>query len=169
MNTKPMVSAGIKFGAGGVGLAAAVFSLKKLDSLIPTSFPAVVKNLAPGVATMLAAWFFSTKVSDERAKALLLGMGAGGFVDALRKVLGSKVPFIASNTPALSGLGVPGYRAVNQGDFPPSYYKENAFQGLGNNNTYALSGRGVPLQGGVPMNGPYSLSGLGSSGAYILN
>lgn len=166
MNAKPVVSAVTKFGAGGVGLAAAVFSLKKLDSLIPASFPALVKSLAPGVATMLAAWFFSTKVTDDRAKALLLGMGAGGFVDALRKTVGTKISLINSNTPALSGLGnLSPARAVNVGDFPPSYYRENAFQGLGN--PYALNG-GVPmngsgayaLNGGVPMNG---------TSAYLLN
>lgn len=163
---KQVGSAVVKFGAGGVGLAASVFSLKKIDSLIPASVPALIKNLAPGVATMLVAFFFSQKVSDDRAKALLLGMGAGGFIDALRKTLGSKIALINSATPALSGLGanIP-YRAVNTGDFPPSYYKENAFQGLGS--AYALSGSGVPLQGGISMQGPgaYSLSG---NGAYAL-
>ena len=160
MNTKEAGKTVVKFGAGAAGLTAGALALKQVNKALPAEFPMLAKQLTPGLATMLLAYLVSAKVTDDRLKALAMGLGLSGFSDLVLKTLGSKVKLIADNVPALSGLGVPGYAAVNQGSFPPSYYAENAFQGLGDS-PYALNGlRGVPINGGVPMNGSaYALNG----------
>lgn len=158
MDTKEAGKTVVKFGAGAAGLTAGALALRQVNKVLPANFPALAKQLTPGIATMLIAYLFSAKVKDDRLKAIAMGLGLSGFADLTLKTLGDKVKLIAEYVPALSGLGQPGYASVNQGSFPPSYYKENAFQGLGD--AYALNGfRGVPVQG-VPMNGDaYSLNG----------
>ena len=173
----------IKFLAAGGGIASSAFALKKLDGVIPASVPPLAKKIAPGLATALVAYFLSTKVSDDRAKALMLGLGAGGVLDLIRKTLGDKIKFLQDNVPALSDI--PRYRAVNTGGVGWDYYRDNSLQGLqGLGDAYALNGdttqsmQGIAMQG-IAMQGlgaqggamsaanGYALNGLGS--AYALN
>lgn len=159
MNTKEAGQTVVKFGAGAAGLTVGALALRQVNKVLPANFPPIAKQVTPGIATMILAYLLSANVKDDRAKAIAMGLGLSGFADLTLKTLGDKVKLIAENVPALSGLGQPGYAAVNQGSFPASYYKDNAFQGLGNN-AYSLNGfRGVPVQG-IPMNGQaYALNG----------
>ncbi len=156
---KSVGSPAIKFVAAGGGIAASAFALKKLDALIPASVPTLVRKLGPGVLTAIAAYFLSKQVSDDKLKALMLGLGAGGALDALRKVLPAN---FAQNIPALSGL--PGYAAVNTGGVGWDYYLQNSLQGLGD--AYALSGE-TSMQGAdaYALNGD-SVSMQGAGGGY---
>lgn len=167
MNTKEVGKAAIKFLEVGGGIGVGAFGLKKLDSFIPTSVPVLAKQIAPGLATALVAFVASTKVNNEHAKMALLGIGAGGMLDIVRKTLGPKIKFIADNTPALSGQ--PGYAAVNTGGVGWEYYRDNSLQGLGNS-AYALNGtsmQGTSMQGAnMSQMNSYALSG---NNAYALN
>jgi hypothetical protein len=172
MKMKEAGKGAVKFLAAGGGIAGSAFALKKLDSVIPASVPLIAKKIMPGLATALVAYFASTKVTDERLKALLLGLGAGGALDIVRKTLGDKIKFLADNVPALSGM--PGYRSINTGDTGWNYYQTNSLQGMGD--AYALSGsqsmQGTSMQGmgeGGAMSAAdsYALSGIGD--AFALN
>jgi hypothetical protein len=149
----------VKFGMGALGAGGGFFLLKKIDGLLPDSTPALVRNVVPGLATMIGAGVLAVKTNNDKLKAAAFGIGIGGAADVLTKVLGSSLPDIKKFIPSVSGLGRLGAisqynRAVNTGDFPPSYYERNAFQGF--------AGDGYALSGGVPMNGsPYALSGEG--------
>lgn len=154
------------FGSGAVGLSVGVVAMKGLNKVLPESTPDIVKKVAPGIAGMALAYILMLKAGDNKyLDKGALGIGLAGFADVVKNLLGDKVSFIADNVPSLRG--VPGYAAVNTGDYPPNYYKENAFQGLHggvpmNGDAYALSG----LNGNVPMNGnAFALSGNG----YVLS
>ncbi len=160
----------VKFLAAGGGIAGSAFALKQLDKVIPASVPVVAKKIMPGLATAVVAYFGSTKVTDERLKALLLGLGAGGMLDIVRKTLGDKIKFLQDNVPALSGM--PGYRSVNTGGVGWDYYRDNSLQGLGD--AFALNGdtstsmQGIAMQGigeGGAMSAAnsYALSGVGDA------
>jgi hypothetical protein len=145
----------LKFGAGAAGLTAGALAMKLINSKLPASFPDLAKKITPGLAGMLLAYFISAKTSNDKAKSIAFGIGLAGFADILKKTVGSKIAFINDNVPSLSGTG---YAAVNTGDFPPSYYLNNAFQGVpinGADSSFALMGNSYALSGmrGVPMNG----------------
>jgi hypothetical protein len=174
MKMKEAGKGAIKFLAAGGGIASSAFALKKLDNVIPASVPVMAKKIIPGVATAVLAYFLSTKVSDDRLKALFLGLGAGGALDLLRKTLGDKIAFINDNVPALSDI--PRYRAVNTGGVGWDYYRDNSLQGIGD--AYALNGDNTQSMQGIAMQGlgqggamsaanGYALNGLGD--AYALN
>jgi hypothetical protein len=101
----------------------------------------------------------------------MLGLGAGGALDIVRKTLGDKIQFLADNVPALSGPGR--YAAVNTGDTGWNYYRDNSLQGLGD--AYALSGmsmQGISMQGlgqggNMSAANAFALNGLGD--AFALN
>ena len=159
----------IKFGAGAAGLTVGALAMKQVNNLLPASFPDIAKKIGPGLAGMLLAYLLSAKVSDDKLKALAMGLGLAGFADLARKLLGDKVKFIADNVPSLSGT--PGYAAVNQGGTGWEYYRDNSLQGLGNA-AYALNGnvamQGVSMQGtggGFSQMNSYALNGS----AYALN
>lgn len=174
MKMKEAGQGAIKFLAAGGGIASSAFALKKLDTVIPASVPPLAKKIIPGLATALVAYFLSTKVSDDRLKALMLGLGAGGALDLIRKTLGDKIKFLQDNVPALSGM--PAYRAVNTGGVGWDYYRDNSLQGVGD--AYALNGDTTQSMQGIAMQGlgqggnmsaanGYALNGLGD--AYALN
>lgn len=162
----------LKFVAAGGGIAVSAFALKKLDALIPASVPTLVRKLGPGVLTAIVAYLLSKQVSDDKLKALMLGLGAGGALDALRKVLPAN---FAQNIPALSGMAP--YAAVNTGGVGWDYYLQNSLQGLkGLGNAYALSGDSFSMQGapayalsGDSMSMQGAGGGLQSYTAYALN
>lgn len=163
----------LKFGSGAAGLTVGSVALKQLNKVLPASFPELAKKIAPGTLTMLLAYFLSTKVSNDKAKAMLMGLGLSGFADLILKTLGN-VKLVADNVPALSGP--PGYRAVNTSTATGwDYYRDNSLQGLGN--AYALNGDSFSMQGlrGAPyaLNGDYSMQGPGGAmsamDAYALN
>lgn len=140
----------LKFGSGAVGLTAGVLAMKTVNNVLPASFPDIAKKIGPGLAAMLAAYFLSAKVSNDKLKALSMGLGLAGFADLARKVLGDKIALINDNVPSLSGI--PGYRSVNTGGVGWDYYRDNSLQGLGN--PYALNGDSFSMQGT-----PYALNG----------
>lgn len=155
----------LKFGAGAAGLTAGALAMKQVNNLLPASLPDILKKIGPGLAGMLIAYLLSAKVSDDKLKALAMGLGLAGFADLAKKLLGDKVAFIQENVPTLSGM--PGYAAVNTNTATGwDYYRQNSLQGVsmqGLGDAYALSG-GVSMQGMSPMDS-YALSG----GAYALN
>ncbi|HMG94345.1 MAG TPA: hypothetical protein VK589_30000 [Chryseolinea sp.] len=148
----------LKFGSGAAGLTVGAIAMKKVNDLLPASFPDIAKKIGPGLAAMLLAYLLSVKVSNDKLKALAMGLGLAGFADFARKLLGDKVSLIANNVPALSGM--PGYRSVNTGGVGWDYYRDNSLQGLGQS-PYALNGDTFSMQG-------YSMQGLGNA-AYALN
>jgi hypothetical protein len=152
----------LKFGAGATGLTAGVLAMRLINSKLPSSFPTLAKNIVPGLGGMLLAYFISTKTDNDKLKSLAFGLGLAGFADVLKKTLGDKVAFINDNVPTLSGTG---YAAINTGDFPPSYYLRNAFQGVPMNGNDSFSMMGVPMNGGMG-NNSFALNG---GGAYVLN
>lgn len=146
-----------KFGAGVVGYGVGAFLTKKFPKTNIMFADGIVDKLLPGITLMLAAvgtsMYFNKKESmvDQLAQGAAFGLGLVGFADAFTKGVGPYLPtWVTDNAPKLNGA--PGYAAVNQGDFPPSYYKENAFQG-------------APIQG-APMQG---LRGLGMGNSYYLS
>lgn len=164
---KKAVSVVGKYAAGVVGLVGSYFLLSK----IPKSNQPIIDKVLPGIVAMTAAYVIGSRVDNPTAKFASAGLGIAGAADLIKKTVGPMLPSMLQNAlPTLSGLGYPGYRAVNQGDYPPNYYKDNAFQGLGTNpyalsggmgtNPYALSGN-EPLMGGMGTN-PYALSGVGN-------
>lgn len=151
-----------KFSSAAAGLAVGSLIMKK----IPPVGPPIVQKTLPGLAGMTIAYLVGMKADNEYVKSGALGLGLAGFADVVKKTVGPKLPAMLNDAiptlsgPAyrpLNGLGVPGYAAVNQGDFPPSYYKEAAFQGLGN--PYALEG-GMGNTA-YKLQGPYDLEGFG--------
>lgn len=160
--TKSAVSSIWAYLAGAVGIMGGVFLLSK----VPKSGQPLLDKVAPGVLAMAIGAVLGSKVENKSVKFAAFGLGVGGAIDLLRKVVGDKVEFLNKNLPAMSGLrglGYPGYKAVNQGDYPPSYYKDNTFQGLGTS-PYALSGSAKPFKG--MGTSPYALSG---TSAYALS
>lgn len=147
----------LKFGAGAAGLTGGVLAMRLINSKTPANAPALVKKVLPGLAGMLLAYFINAKTSNDKLKSVAFGLGLAGFADVLKKTVGDKVAFINDNVPSLSGTG---YAAVNQGDFPPSYYLKNAFQGVPVNGDSSYSMMGVPVNGSA-----YALNGS----AYALN
>jgi hypothetical protein len=160
MKMKEAGKGAIKFLAAGGGIASSAFALKKLDTVIPASVPPMAKKIIPGLATALVAYFLSTKVTDDRLKALMLGLGAGGALDLIRKTLGDKIKFLQDNVPALSDI--PRYRAVNTGGVGWDYYRDNSLQGIGD--AYALNGDNTQSMQGIAMQG-IAMQGLGQGGA----
>lgn len=156
----------VKFAAAGAGITVSAIGLKKLDGLLPATLHPLLRKLAPGVATMLIAYFLSTKVSDDRLKALVLGIGGGGALDAIRKFLPSN---LTAQVPALSGS--PQYAAVNTGGVGWDYYRDNALQGVSMQGApYALSGAGAYALNGdntFSMQGPGG--GMSAMNSYALN
>jgi hypothetical protein len=159
----------LKFGSGAAGLTAGSIAMKQVNKVLPASFPDIAKKIGPGLAAMLLAYFLSTKVDNDKLKALAMGLGLAGFADLALKLLGDKLKLISDNVPALSGM--PGYRAVNTNTSTGwDYYRQNSLQGLGN--PYALNGESFSMQG-TSMQGlgagsmnsmnSYALSGLGES------
>lgn len=162
----------LKFGSGAAGLTVGAIAMKKLNELLPVSFPEIANKIGPGLAAMLLAYLLSVKVSNDKAKALAMGLGLAGFADLVRKLLGDKVKLIADNVPTLSGM--PGYAAVNTGGVGWDYYRDNSLQGLGN--PYALNGGDTFSMQGYSMQGvgnPYALNGSGGAmsamDSYALN
>lgn len=175
-NVKKVGSTLGKFGSAAAGLAVGSFVMKK----IPPVGPPIVQKTLPGLAGMTIAYLVGMKADNEYVKSGALGLGLAGFADVVKKTIGPRLPAALNDAiPSLSGmgvmpamrslnamptmrslngLGVPGYAAVNQGDFPPSYYKENAFQGLGNT-AYKLEGRMGNTA--YDLEGPYDLEGFG--------
>jgi hypothetical protein len=158
------------YGLAAAGVFTAILVLQKVDGLLPASTPPILKKIGPGLVTSAGAIFAGTKIKNEYLRYSLFGVGTGAAVSILFRTLSGKIPFLANLSPAsLSGMrgsglqGAP-YKAFDTGDYPASYYKENAFQGLGNS-PFALNG--------LPMNGsPFALNGLpmnGSSMPYALN
>lgn len=141
----------LKFGSGAAGLTVGSIALKQLNKVLPASLPDIAKKVAPGLSTMLLAYFISTKVNNDKAKSAAMGVGLAGFADLLLKVAGN-VKLVSDNVPQLSGM--PGYAAVNTGGVGWDYYRDNSLQGLGSN-PYAL-------------NGAFSMQGLGNN-AFALN
>jgi hypothetical protein len=169
MNTKELGKAGLSFLEVGGGLTVGAIGLKKLDSLIPAQVPALARQILPGLTTAVVAYVASTKVKNEHAKKVLIGLGTGGALDVVRKVVGPRVKWVQDNVPALAGT--PGYAAVNQGGTGWDYYRDNSLQGLGNA-AYALNGtsmQGTSMQGwggGMSAANSYALNG---NDAYALN
>jgi hypothetical protein len=162
--TKSAVSSILAYVAGAVGIMGGVFLLSK----VPKSGKPLLDKVAPGILAMAIGAVLGSKVENKSVKFAAFGLGVGGAIDLLRKVVGDKVEFFNKNLPVMSGLrglAYPGYKAVNQGDYPPSYYKDNTFQGLGNTSAYALSGA-RPFKGMGATTSPYALSG---TSAYALS
>lgn len=176
MNTKEAGQTVVKFGAGAAGLTVGKLGMTQVSKVLPASFPAIAKKVAPGIAGMLLAYLISAKVTNDKLKAMAMGLGLAGFADLAVKLLGDKVPFIKDNVPALSGAP---YAAVNTGGVGYDYYRDNSLQGLGD--PFALSG--ISMQG---MGNPYALNGdnvasmqgtsmqggggaMSAAGAYALN
>ena len=165
----------LKFGSGAVGLTAGALAMKTVNNVLPASFPDIAKKIGPGLAAMLAAYFLSAKVSNDKLKALAMGLGLAGFADLAKKLLGDKIKLISDTVPTLSGM--PGYSpVVTSGGVGWDYYVKNSLQGLGN--PYALNGDSFSMQGvGNPfaLNGDsFSMQGLGNgamspANAYALN
>lgn len=162
----------LKFGSGAVGLTAGALAMKTVNNVLPASFPDIAKKIGPGLAAMLAAYFLSAKVSNDKLKALAMGLGLAGFADLAKKLLGDKIKLISDNVPTLSGL--PGYAAVANTNPGWDYYVKNSLQGLGN--PYALNGDSFSMQGApYALNGDsFSMQGLGAgamspANAYALN
>jgi len=152
---KKSVSVVGKYGAGVAGLVASYFLLSK----IPKSNITIVDKVLPGIAAMTVAYVIGSRVENPAAKFASAGLGIAGAADLIKKTVGPMLPAMLQNAiPTLSGL-TPGYKAVNQGDYPPNYYKDNAFQGLGTS-PYALSGNEALMGMGTS---PYALSGMGTS------
>jgi hypothetical protein len=147
----------LKFGAGAAGLTAGVLAMRLINAKLPSSTPDLAKKIAPGLAGMVLAYVISAKTDNDKLKSVAFGLGLAGFADVLKKTVGDKISFIKDNVPSLSGTG---YAAVNQGDFPPSYYEQNAFQGVPVNGSSSYDLMGVPVNGS-----PYALNGS----AYALN
>lgn len=160
-----------KYAAGAVGLAASYFLLSR----IPKSNIVLVDKVLPGIAAMTLGFVVGTRVDNPALKFAAAGLGIAGAADLLKKAVWPMLPASIQSAvplPTLSGMGmVPGYKAVNQGDYPPNYYRDNAFQGLGTS-PYALSGGGMgtspyALSGNEELNGmgtsPYALSGVGNN------
>jgi hypothetical protein len=129
----------------------------------------IVKKLVPGAAGIAAAIFLTPKVSDPKLKALLMGLGLAGFVDLYSKnvkPLLANVPFLSDISESVPSLGNGVGPQTNTGDYPPSYYYKNAFQGPADGG-YQL--KGFSMQG--PADGGYQLKGFSMQGAgsYALN
>lgn len=151
---KKAVGVAGKYAAGVLGLMGSYFLLSK----IPKSNIAILDKIVPGIAAMTVAYVVGSRVDNPAAKFAASGLGIAGAADLIKKTVGPMLPAILQSAlPTLSGFGYPGYKAVNTGDYPPNYYKDNAFQGLGTN-PYALSGN-EPLLG----TSPYALSGMGTN------
>lgn len=156
---------------GGAGVLLGSFGMKvigaKLTPSLPAFIPEVVKKVTPGLLVLFLSLYFSTKTSNKNIEKLLLGIGFSGGGDAFLKLVGPYLPTsLTDKFPQLNGLGAQGAKAFNYGDYPPSYFMRNAFQGLkgrGMGNTayalngdlpYALNGRGMGNT-----NTAYALSG----------
>lgn len=138
-----------KLGLSALGLGLGSFVMKK----VPDFGQPMVKRFLPGVAGIGIAVMAYDKVPSN-LKPLLIGLGIAGATDLFVKNVApllSGIPFlsdVSSSVPSLSGgVGL----QKNNGDYPPSYYFQNAFQGPG---AYAL-------------NSPFSMQG--ADNAYALN
>ena len=177
--TKKVGSTLLKFGSATVGLMAGSFGMQH----IPAVGPPIVAKALPGLAGMTLAFLIGSKSQNENVKSLALGLGLAGFADLVKKTVGDKLPpALNSAIPTLSGIGMPtlrklgmptlralngmgqpGYKAVNQGDYPPSYYRDNAFQGvMGGDSAYNLQGVGNANPYDLSGAGPYALMGVGN-------
>lgn len=152
-----------KFGAGVAGYGLGAFAIRKFPKTNIAFGNGIVDKVLPGLAGIVTAvgigMYFNSKekLTDQLAQGAAFGLGIVGFADIFTKTLGPKLPaWVTDNTPKLNGA--PGYAAVNQGDFPPSYYKENAFQGA--------PMQGAPMQGLKGLGDAYYLSG---GSPYALN
>lgn len=151
---------------GGAGVLSGSLGMKLINSkvqpLLPAFIPDVVKKITPGLLVLFLSLYASTKTSNKKLESFLLGIGFSGGGDAFLKLVGPFLPKeITDKFPALNGQGG---RAVNYGDYPPSYFRDNAFQGLKGigNTAYALSGGAG--------NVPYALNGRGMGNtAYALS
>src|SRR6185503_1536297 len=160
------ITTGTKFGAGAVGLVSGFAAQKVAQSVMPTlSFlPAGVQKYLPGVVVMAAAVFAASQTSNQKLQYGLFGLGISGASDFLYRLLGTSIPFFM-NAPSngmngMRGLrGTQGAAAINVGDYKYSYYRNNAFQGLGK-----MRMQGMSMQGA----GAYALNGA-NDGAYALN
>jgi hypothetical protein len=163
MNTKEAGQTVLKFGAGAAGLTVGSIGLKFVNSKLPDSVPDLAKKIIPGLAAMGAAYVLSAKVDNDKVKSIAFGLGLAGFADVLKRTLGDKIALINDNVPSLSGTP---QATMNTGDYPPSYYFRNAFQGVPMNGADAFSLSGVPMNGlrGLRGAGAYALSGGGKSG-----
>lgn len=158
----------LKFGSGAVGLTVGSIGMKKLNDVLPASLPDIAKKIGPGLAAMLAAYILSAKISNDKAKALFMGLGLAGFADLALKLLGDKVSLISQNVPALSGI--PAYKAVNTGGVGWDYYRDNSLQG----DPYALNGDSFSMQGYSMQGDPFALNGapggaMSAMSPYALN
>lgn len=151
-----------KLGLSALGLGLGSFVMKK----VPDFGQPMVKRFLPGVAGIGIAVLAYNKVPSN-LKPLLIGLGIAGATDLFVKNVApllANVPFlsdISSSVPSLSGGVGP---QTNTGDYPPSYYFKNTFQGPG---AYALNGKEFSMQG----SGAYALNGFSmqGAGAYALN
>jgi hypothetical protein len=142
-----------------LGLGVGLWALKRAPKTNIAFLNGIVDKMLPGASAIALAWYLSDQKSDYFKKAAW-GVGGAGALDIIRKVIGDKFPSLSDLLPTLAGvplqgLGRKGRRfagvplqgqaaAINVGDFPPSYYRTNAFQGvsaayaLGNSQPYAL-------------------------------
>lgn len=158
-----LVSTGAKLGLSALGLGLGSFVMKK----VPDFGQPMLKRFVPGAAGIAIAVLAYNKV-PKNVKPVLIGLGIAGATDLFVKNVSpllANIPFlseISSSVPALSGGVGP---QVNTGDYPPSYYFKNTFQGPG---AYALNGK-FSMQG----TGAYALNGkefsMQGAGAYALN
>lgn len=151
-----------KLGLATLGLGLGSFVMKK----VPDFGQPMVKNFLPGIAGIGIALLAYNKV-PKNVKPVLVGLGIAGATDLFVKNVSpllANIPFLSDITgsvPSLSGGVGP---QTNTGDYPPSYYFRNTFQGPG---AYALNG-GFSMQSpeAYALNGGFSMQG---AGAYALN
>jgi hypothetical protein len=150
-----------------LGLGLGILALKKVPKTNIALLNGLVDKILPGGVVVMIAWWMSNQ-SNPYAKFGAWGVGTAGAIDIVRKLVGDKFPQLTDLLPSLGrlggsfsmqgmrglgesfsmqgmrglrgmrGLGDPGYAPINVGDFQYSYYKKNAFQGMGNTSAYAL-------------------------------
>jgi hypothetical protein len=169
----------LKYTLAAVGLIGGIIVLRN----VPKLNNATLDKILPGGAAILAAYYLSQQ-SSQYAKTAAWGVGGAGAVDLLRKVLGDKFPSLTDLLPQLNGFSMQGMRglrgfsmqglrggmrgpmgsmsmqgntgtAINVGDFPPSYYWVNSFQGVAKAPSYSLN---KPASYALNKPGSYALS-----------
>lgn len=146
-----------KLGLSALGLGLGSFLMKQVPAFDKQP---MVKRFLPGAAGIGIAVLAYDKVPSN-LKPLLIGLGIAGATDLFVKNVApllKDIPFlsdVSSSVPSLSGVGP----QVNTGDYPPSYYFQNSFQGpssyalnspfsmQGADNAYALNGEQFSMQG----------------------
>lgn len=97
-------STAMKFGAATLGLAAGSIAGNKISSLLPTSLPAIIQKIIPGLVLMGGAVVIAKKFDNENAEAAAMGLGLAGFANLAKNFLPAS---IASYIPlnGVAGMG----------------------------------------------------------------